>query len=158
MPKLTEHEGDAEAEVKLARVLGAMARGFSQGMRRRLFDEQEGLTLALIRARENAERALEDSEARFEEIFSSSSVGMAISSLDGTLVRTHRALPDILDHRRGALPAQRIEELFHPEDAEYLTVRYRMLLEPDSLPFREQRRLLRGDGEGARVFPSASRA
>lgn len=156
MPKLTEHDGVAEAEVKLARVLGAMARGFSQGMRRRLFDEQEGLTLALIRARENAERALEDSEARFEEIFSSSSVGMAISSLDGTLVRTNRALADILDHRRGALPAQRIEELFHPEDAEYLTVRYRMLLEPDSLPFREQRRLLRSDGEEALVFLSAS--
>src|ERR1044072_3208031 len=57
VPKRTEPDGVAEAEVKLARVLGAMARGFSQGMRRRLFDEQEGLTLALIRARENAERA-----------------------------------------------------------------------------------------------------
>ncbi len=156
MPQLPEHAGVDEAMVKLARVLGALARGFSEGMRRRQFDEQEGLTLALIQARESAERALEASEARFEEVFSSSSVGMAISDLDGTLVRTNRALANILHHRGGQMPAQRVEELFHPDDAAYLELRYRVLLEEASVPFREQRRLVRADGEEARVFLSAS--
>jgi diguanylate cyclase (GGDEF)-like protein/PAS domain S-box-containing protein len=156
MPQLTERARVADALGKLARLTGALARGFGEGMRRRQFDEQEALTLALISARENAERALEDSEARFEEIFSSSSVGMAISNLDGSLIRTNRALADILDHRHGRITAERLEELFHPEDAEYLRLRFQVLLEEDAIPFREQRRLLRADGEEALVFLSAS--
>ncbi|WP_158073422.1 putative bifunctional diguanylate cyclase/phosphodiesterase [Actinophytocola xanthii] len=155
MPHLPELDGIDAAAEKLVRVLSTMARGFSDGMRQRLFDEQEGLTRALIQARENAERALSDSEARFEEIFSTSSVGMAISDLDGTLLRTNRALAAILGHR-GPLSAARLEDLFHAEDAEYLRLRYQVLLEDDSLPFRERRRLLREDGEEALVFLSAS--
>ncbi|MGH3878888.1 MAG: putative bifunctional diguanylate cyclase/phosphodiesterase [Actinophytocola sp.] len=156
MPRLRERAAIGDSADRLVQLFSAMARGFGEGMRRRLFDQQEDLTRALIRARENAERALEDSEARFEEIFSSSSVGMAISTLDGALVRFNRALADILDHRRGRLAAERLEELFHPEDAEYLRLRYQVLLEEDSLPFRERRRLLRADGEEALVFLSAS--
>lgn len=156
MPHLPELNGVDRATDKLVHVLSAMARGFSDGMRRRLFDEQEGLTLALIRARENAERALSDSEAKFEEIFSTSSVGMAISDLDGGLIRSNRALAEILAHRRGEVSAHRLEEIFHPDDADYLKLRYQVLLEEDSLPFRERRRLLRADGEEALVFLSAS--
>lgn len=156
MPRLPEALRVDDAAGKLVRLLAALARGFADGTRRRLFDEQEGLTRALIRARENAERALKDSEERFEEIFSSSSVGMAISDLDGALIRTNRALAGILGHRRGNLPAERLEEIFHPQEAEYLRVRYQVLLEEDATPFREQCRLLRADGEEALVFLSAS--
>ena len=146
----------ADVSDRVVRALGALARGLSDGMRARLLEEQEGLTRALIRARENAERALEASEARFEEIFSSSSVGMAISDLDGVLLRSNKALAEIVAHRRGKMAAHRIEELFHPEEADYLRQRYQVLLEPDALPFRERRRLLRADGEEALVFLSAS--
>jgi diguanylate cyclase (GGDEF)-like protein/PAS domain S-box-containing protein len=156
MPRLPGAPSADDAAGRLVQVFSAMARGFSEGMRRRLFAEQERLTRALIRARENAERALEDSEARFEEIFTSSSVGMAISDLDGGLIRTNRALADILGHRRGRLAVQQLEEIFHPRDAAHLTLRYRGLLEQDPLPFRERRRLLRADGEEALVFLSAS--
>lgn len=152
VPALLDTTGAAD---RIARLIGAMTRGFSDAMRRRLLDEQETITRALIRARESAESELAASEERFEEIFSASSVGMAISEIDGPLVRTNRALADILDHRRGRIPAERLEELFHPEDAEYLKLRYQVLLEEDSLPFREQRRLLRKDGEEALVFLSA---
>lgn len=156
MPHLPELRGVDKAADKIMHVFSAMARGFSDGMRRRLFDEQEGLTRALIRARENAERALSDSEAKFEQIFSTSSVGMAISGLDGGLIRTNRALAEILGHRRGKVAAHRLEEIFHPDDADYLRLRYQVLIEEDSLPFRERRRLLRADGEEALVFLSAS--
>jgi diguanylate cyclase (GGDEF)-like protein/PAS domain S-box-containing protein len=125
-------------------------------MRQRQFDEQETLTQALVRARENAEQALVDSEARFEEIFRATSVGMAISDLDFGLIRSNRALTQILEHRRGKLNVQRLDELFHPDDADYLRLRYQVLLEEDSLPFRERRRLVKRDGDEALVFLSAS--
>lgn len=152
LPRLPEF---AAVDVR-SHVLGALARGFGEGMRLRLLDEQDNVMRALILARENAERALQDSEARFEEVFSSSSVGMAISDLDGVLLRTNRALADILDYRRGRFAVERLEELFHPQDAKYLKLRYQMLLEEDALPFREQRRLLRADDDEALVFLSAS--
>jgi diguanylate cyclase (GGDEF)-like protein/PAS domain S-box-containing protein len=156
MPHLPELDGDTDAVDKLMRLFSAVARGFSEGLRRKLYDEQEGLTRALVQARENAERALSDSEARFEEIFSKSSVGMAISELDGTLIRSNRALLKILGHGKGKLPASRLEELFHPDDADYLRMRYQVLLEDDTIPFRERRRLVREDDEDALVVLSAS--
>ncbi len=112
------------------------------------------MTLALIRARENAENALRDSEAKFEEIFSTSSVGMAITNLDFCVLRSNRALGQILEYR--GMDAVKLDDIFHPDDADYLRLRYQVLLEEDSLPFRERRRLVKKDGEEALVFLSAS--
>lgn len=156
MPKLSGVSGLEGLPGRLVLVFSGLAKGFAEGMRRRLFEEQEGLTLALIRARENAESALRDSEARFEEIFSTSSVGMAITDLEFGLIRSNRALADILEHRRGKLGVSSLDEIFHPDDAAYLRLRYQVLLEDDSLPFRERRRLVKRDGEEALVFLSAS--
>lgn len=154
MPKLSGVSDLISLPGRLVYVFSSLAKGVAEGMRNRLFEEQEGLTLALIRARENAEIALKDSEARFEEIFSTSSVGMAITDLDFGLVRSNRALADILEHRK--LTIERLDEIFHPDDVDYLRLRYQVLLESDSLPFRERRRLVKSDGEEAMVFLSAS--
>lgn len=156
MPKLSGMSDFISLPSRLVFAFGSLAKGFANGMRQRLFEEQEGLTLALIRARENAEIALRDSEARFEEVFSTSSVGMAITDLDFGVLRANRALADILEHRRGKLGVSRLDEIFHPDDADYLRLRYQVLLEEDSLPFRERRRLAKSDGEEALVFLSAS--
>jgi diguanylate cyclase (GGDEF)-like protein/PAS domain S-box-containing protein len=154
MPKLTEVADLDGLSGRLVLVFSALAKGFAEGMRQRLFEEQEGLTLALIRARENAEDALRDSEAKFEEIFSTSSVGMAITNLDFCMVRSNRALGKILEYRR--MDTVKLDDIFHPDDADYLRLRYQVLLEDDSLPFRERRRLVKKDGEEALVFLSAS--
>lgn len=157
MPQLPEFKDSAdELSGRLVLLFGAMAGGFNEGMRQRQFQEQDGLTVALIRARENAERALRDSEARFEEVFSASSVGMAISNIDLTIVRANRALAKILEHPRGQLAAAKLDEIFHPEDVDYLRMRYEVLLDEASLSFRERRKLRRSDGEEALVFLSAS--
>lgn len=156
MPKLSGVTDLLTLPGRLVLVFSSLARGVAEGMRQRLFEEQEGLTLALIRARENAENALRDSEARFEEVFSTSSVGMAITDLDFGIVRTNRALAEILEYGRGKLAVQRLDEIFHPDDADYLRLRYQVLLEEDSLPFRERRRLVKRDGEEVLVFLSAS--
>ncbi len=157
LPELSDSLDHAdELSGRLVMLFGAMAGGFHEGMRQRQFAEQEGLTVALIRARENAERALRDSEARFEEVFSASTVGMAISTIDLTIVRSNRALAGILEHPRSRLAAKKLDELFHPDDADYLRVRYEMLLDEAPQSFRERRKLLRADGEESLVFLSAS--
>lgn len=141
---------------RLVLVFSALAKGFAEAMRQRQSEEQEALTLALIRARENAESALRDSEAKFEEIFSASSVGMAITDLDFEIIRSNRALANILEHKGGRLAATRLDDIFRPDDVDYLRLRYQVLHEEASPPFRERRSLVKSDGEDALVYLSAS--
>jgi diguanylate cyclase (GGDEF)-like protein/PAS domain S-box-containing protein len=156
MPKLSEVADLDGLSGRLVLVFSALAKGFAEAMRRRQSEEQEALTLALIRARENAESALRDSEARFEEIFSTSNVGMVITDLDFGVIRSNRALARILEHEGGKLAVARLDEIFRPQDSAYLQGRYRDLHEEGSPRFRERRRLVKSDGEDALVFLSAT--
>lgn len=156
MPKLSGVKDLDRLPGRLVLVFSALAKGFAESMRQRQSEEQEALTLALIRARENAESALRDSEAKFEEIFSSSSVGMAITDLDFEIIRSNRALANILEHKGGKLATTRLDDIFHPDDVNYLRLRYQVLHEDASPPFRERRSLRKSDGEDALVYLSAS--
>ena len=141
---------------RLVLVFSALAKGFAESMRQRQSEAQEALTLALIRARENAESALRDSEAKFEEVFSASSVGMVITDLDFNIIRGNRALAGILEHKGGKLAVTRLDEIFRPDDIDYLRLRYQVLQEEAAPPFRERRTLLKSDGEEALAYLSAS--
>jgi diguanylate cyclase (GGDEF)-like protein/PAS domain S-box-containing protein len=156
MPKLSAVTGLDGLPGRLVLVFSALAKGFAEAMRQRLSEEQEALTLALIRARENAESALRDSEARFEEIFSASSAGMAITDLDFDVIRSNRALANILEYKGGKLGVTKLDDIFRPDDLDYLRLRYQVLTEEGAPPFRERRSLRKSDGEEALVFLSAS--
>lgn len=156
MPKVSGVRDLEGLPSRLVLVFSALAKGFAESMRQRQSEEQEALTLALIKARENAENALRDSEARFEEIFSASSVGMAITDLDFGIIRGNRALAAILEHKGGRLAVARLDEIFRPSDADYLRLRYQVLQEETTPAFRERRTLLKSDGEEALVYLSAS--
>jgi diguanylate cyclase (GGDEF)-like protein/PAS domain S-box-containing protein len=156
MPKLSGVADLDGLPGRLVLVFSALAKGFAEAMRQRLSEEQEALTLALIHARENAESALRDSEARFEEIFSTSSVGMAITDLDFDVIRSNRALANILEYKGGKLGVTRLDDIFRPDDLDYLRLRYQVLNEEGAPPFRERRSLRKSDGEEALVFLSAS--
>jgi len=134
--------------------LSALTTGFTTGMRNRLFTEQEEIKRALTHAKENVERDLQASEELFREIFTSSSVGMALADLDGALVRTNRALATILEYTPTELNELSLNDLFHPSEAQYLTMRYQELLDKDALPFRERRKLRRKGGDVALVYLS----
>jgi diguanylate cyclase (GGDEF)-like protein len=56
---------DPRGRTRLARLLGALATGYSGALRDRTLDEQEAIQAAALMAREQAEHALRDSEARF---------------------------------------------------------------------------------------------
>jgi diguanylate cyclase (GGDEF)-like protein/PAS domain S-box-containing protein len=156
MPKLSGVADLDGLPGRLVLVFSALAKGFAEAMRQRQSEEQEALTLALIRARENAESALRDSEAKFEEIFTASSVGMAITDLDFEIIRSNRALANILEHKGGKLAATRLDEIFRQDDIDYLRLRYQVLHEEASPPFRERRSLVKSDGDEAWVYLSAS--
>jgi diguanylate cyclase (GGDEF)-like protein/PAS domain S-box-containing protein len=156
MPKLSGVADLQGLPTRLVLVFSALAKGFAEAMRQRLSEEQEALTLALIRSRENAERALRDSEARFEEIFTASTVGMAITDLDFEVLRSNRALANILEYKGGKLGVTRLDDIFRADDLDYLRLRYQVLNEEGTPPFRERRSLRKSDGEEALVFLSAS--
>lgn len=146
----------AGTQGRVVSTLAAFAGGFATGLRGKLFADQEDVKRALVRAKETAERDLEASEALFREIFTSSSAGMALSGLDGALLRANRAMSEILEYRPDELVGMHLDALFHPEEAEYLWARYQGLLTEPALPFRERSTLLRKDGEEVQAFLSGS--
>lgn len=156
LPRLPEVCKVPGLQERIIALLGALSAGFAGGMRARLFAEQEDIKRALTHAKENVERDLQASEALFREIFTSSSVGMALSDLNGTLVRTNRALAEILEYPSRELGGKKLHDLFHPDEAEYLAERFAELLGEDTLPFRERRKLVRKDGDEALVYLSGS--
>ncbi|HEU5476017.1 MAG TPA: diguanylate cyclase [Actinophytocola sp.] len=151
LPELGGLDG---VEQRLLPMLGELATGFTTGMRNRLFAEQEEIKRALTRAKENAERDLEASEELFREVFTSSSVGMALADLDGELLKTNRALANILEYAPRELGGLSLRDLFHPDEAELLILRFQELLEADALPFRERRKLCRKGGDEVLVYLS----
>ncbi|MFT7837384.1 diguanylate cyclase [Saccharothrix sp. BKS2] len=128
-------------------ILGAVGAGFATAMRLDAFDQQEEVKQALLLAKRRAERGLRVSEARFREVFDSSGFGMVITDARGTCVEVNESMAEMVDRDPGWFAGRRLAELFHPRDAEHLTVAYRSVGEGRVERFREQRRLLRADGE-----------
>jgi diguanylate cyclase (GGDEF)-like protein len=56
---------DPQGRARLARLLGALATGYSWALRDRTLDEQEAIRAAALKAREQAEAALRESESQF---------------------------------------------------------------------------------------------
>ncbi|SDJ15380.1 PAS domain S-box-containing protein/diguanylate cyclase (GGDEF) domain-containing protein [Actinokineospora alba] len=148
-PGLSEVEGVSPAEVIPA--LATVAAGFTAATRDRLFSEQEDIRHALVRAKENVERDLQVSEARFQDVFATSAVGMLISDLGGGVARANEALEEMLGYRKGTLFRKRLDDLFHPDEADFLRERYAELLAGECDTVRERTQFLRADGDTAWV-------
>ncbi|MGH3862397.1 EAL domain-containing protein [Actinokineospora sp.] len=146
---LSEVEGVAAADVFPA--LASVAAGFTAATRDRLFSEQEDIRHALVRARENVERDLQASEARFQGVFATAAVGMLISDLGGGVARANEALEEMLGYRKGTLFRKRLDDLFHPDEADFLRERYAELRAGECDTVRERTQFLRADGDTAWV-------
>lgn len=132
---------------KVVAILGSVSTGFATAMRLDAFDQQEEVKRALMAAKLRAERVLKVSEARFREVFDSSAFGIVITDLDGRCVEVNEALAEMIGRDRGELTGRRLVELFDPADAEGLATTYRAVGAGRVARVREQRRLLREDGE-----------
>lgn len=98
-------------------VAGAFASGWAAALRERTLREQEAIQRAAFRAREDAERARNASEARFRALFEHAAIGIGIADVDGTIVQFNQALRELLGARPEDLCGRRVTELVHPEDA-----------------------------------------
>ncbi|SHH11645.1 EAL domain-containing protein [Streptoalloteichus hindustanus] len=136
-----------ETDARVHAVLGCLVTGYVQATRELVFEQQEGVKRALLRAKEQAERDLWLSEARFREVFGTSAVGVAVTDLDGGFVEVNRSLKEIVGYTGAELTDRRLADLFHPDDAGALTEIYRRLRDGKSERVREQWRLLRKDGD-----------
>ena len=137
-------------------LLGALIAGYTGALRNRILDQQEEVKRALLQARQDVERDLQTSEARFREVFDSSAVGIAISGIDQRITQTNPSLDEILGYRTGELLGRELSELFSPDDLPTVQERYQRLLTGRESRFRVRFRLRRKDGETAWVYLAVS--
>lgn len=146
LPELVGRPGVAQAVVS---VLGRIATGYAEALRRRTFEQQEDVKQAL-------ERVLRLSETRFREVFIASAVGIAISDLDGTLVRANQALAEILGCTQAELVHRDLYELFVRGPGDQLRKAYRDIVDGKVERFRLERPMRRKDGDQAWVIIAVS--
>ncbi|WP_033437269.1 diguanylate cyclase domain-containing protein [Saccharothrix sp. NRRL B-16314] len=141
---------------KVVAILGSVSTSFATSMRLDAFDQQEAVKRALLEANRRTERVLKASEAQFSEVFDTSAFGIAITNLRGECVRANGALAEMTGLDHAALAGLRLIELFDPADVEAMVATYRAVGEGRVERVREQRRLLRDDGEPVWVHLAVS--
>jgi PAS domain S-box-containing protein len=66
--------------------------------------------------RVRARRALREAEERFAGAFEGAAVGLALAAPDGTLLRTNRALRELVGRSAAELSGLMLDELLHPDE------------------------------------------
>ncbi|GAA1286706.1 putative bifunctional diguanylate cyclase/phosphodiesterase [Saccharothrix xinjiangensis] len=136
--------------------LGALSCGFLAASRRAVFEQQEAVQASLLKAVGDARWHLRESEARFEEVVTSSTSGVLLVDLDGRLTRTNAAITDILGRTAEELSGLALLDLVHPDSAKRLAEALRGLVAGERERVRQPQRLLRKDGDTARITLTAS--
>jgi diguanylate cyclase (GGDEF)-like protein/PAS domain S-box-containing protein len=141
---------------RIVLTLGALSCGFLLAHERSVLDQQEFMHLSLLKAVRDTQWNLQESEARFEEVVTSSASGIALVALDGRIVRANAALADMLGQAPGELAGSVLYDVVHPDSVEVLREAMRSLLDGGKDRIRQSHRLLRGDGDVARISLAAS--
>ncbi|MCG8926795.1 diguanylate cyclase domain-containing protein [Lentzea sp. CC55] len=129
-------------------LLARFSSAYAQAMRMDAFDQQEQIKVAIVRAKQRVERTLKVSQARFREVFDSAALGIVITDLTGRCVEANDTLAEIVGLRSGADFTDRdLRDFYHPEDLAALGASYRKVSEGHLDRFRDQRKLIRADGE-----------
>ncbi|WNV86232.1 EAL domain-containing protein [Umezawaea sp. Da 62-37] len=156
LPALPEFQpADAFAD-RIGRAIGALATGFLVAIRRSVLEQQERMQLSLLKAVRDAKWNLRESQARFEEVVTSSASGIAIVALDGRLIRVNSAICDILDRTADDLTGTTLFDLVHPDTVGKLRDALRAVVDGGQDRVRQPQRLLRVDGDVARISMTAS--
>ena len=135
-----------ECRSRLAAVQGALAAGFAEALRERTLAEQEAIRDAVLLARDEAERALAQSEARFRALFEKAAVGIAIADIDGHILNVNEALAGMLRCPAEELVSRRISDFLHPDDASSLRAAYAQMRVGERDHFRGEKRLVGRNG------------
>jgi diguanylate cyclase (GGDEF)-like protein/PAS domain S-box-containing protein len=153
LPEVAALPGLAEKVVDL---VGTIAAECAESLRTTTFTQQEELRSALMVAVQGAPDNVRISAATFDEVANCSSSGIVIIDRAGTFVRTNNSFSQIVDYAQEELAALTLFDLVHPDEEKYLRESYQGMLDGDQLRVRHSQRLIRGDGEIARVTLTAT--
>lgn len=156
LPTLPQFQPPERCIERIVTGLGALACGFTAASKRVIFEQQESMQRALFKAIRDARGNLRESEDRFEQVATASASGIMILSQDGRLVRANAALGDILGRPPDALVGASVFDLVPADTAAGLREAMAALLDGGRDRVRQSQRLLRGDGDVARVSLTAS--
>ncbi|MFI9010120.1 putative bifunctional diguanylate cyclase/phosphodiesterase [Actinosynnema sp. NPDC053489] len=137
-------------------VLGALSSGFLAASRRAVFEQQESMQLSLLKAVRDAQWHLRESEARFEEVATSSASGILVVDPEGRIRRANAAIGEILGYSTEELTGFALLDLVHPASVRALGDAMRSLLDGERERVRQPQRLLRKDGDVARITVALS--
>lgn len=138
--------GTEEVAARVAALQGAMAAGFAGALRERTFTQQERIARSAWQARDEVERALRDSEARFRAVFSGAAIGIGIGLVDGQIIDVNQAFADMLGYSIEELRRRNVSSLFHPDDAAGIWELYQEVVEGRRDTVRIEKRYYRKDG------------
>ncbi|MFD2416076.1 EAL domain-containing protein [Amycolatopsis pigmentata] len=137
-------------------VLGAMMTGYAERLRQVTQQRQEELNRSLHKVAEDARRTHLIGHARFEEVFRSSSSGVALVGLDKRIGAINEAMAGIVLRSEDDLIGLSLFDLIAPQDAGSLGEAYERL-ESGGLPHLESNcQVVRGDGAVVPMSFSAS--
>lgn len=141
---------------RIVSTLGALSAGFLAASRRAVFEQQESMQLSLLKAVRDAQWNLKESEARFEEVATSSASGILVVDLAARIVRANAAIGEILGYTTEELTGFSLLELVHPDSVKILGEAMRALVDGGQERIRQPQRLLRKDGDVARISLTVS--
>lgn len=107
-----------------------------------------------ISARKQREMALQESEARFQQLFDRSPVGIFIVDLDGRFIQANAAYKAFTGYGEAELAGINYWELIHPEDREATQDMFTELTQGERFFYEKESRYLRKDGNivwGAKI-------
>ena len=89
---------------------------------------------------------LQESESRFRGAFHSSSLGMALTALDGTFVQVNDKLAEMLGYTVDELSSLGVRGITHPDDIEVDVERGKQLRSGEIDSYQREKRYVRKDG------------
>ncbi|MFY1695097.1 putative bifunctional diguanylate cyclase/phosphodiesterase [Solwaraspora sp. WMMA2101] len=147
LPLVLPHLADpAPARQRVSQLQGTLAGGYARALRNRVFAQQSSIRRAAWSARDAAEQALRDSEARFRAVFTGAAIGIGIADLTGRIIDVNQAFADMLGYPVAQLREVNVGQLFHPDDAPGMYQHYLELIEGKHDSVRVEKRYYRKDG------------
>jgi PAS domain-containing protein len=108
-------------------LLATLAADYAEAVRLLTIKRQKSINSTLLKALRHAQRNLEASEARFDELITCSASGIAITDLEGRFIRINSVLREIIGVPTGHPP--KLFDLVHPADLPAVRDVYRQLLD-----------------------------
>jgi PAS domain S-box-containing protein len=100
-----------------------------------------------ITEHKQTERALRESEERFYNVFEEAPIGMAVVSLEGTVLQVNKAFCEMLGYSEQELAGNRFSSITHPDDIEKGGLLAMQALKGEVSSFKVEKRYLKKNHE-----------